>query len=409
MLQSYAARAESGQTLRHALMLVCDAIATAFGLFAALLLAFRGDIPPDVAMQARVAAPLLVVLRVVTVGASGLHRSSVHIAERWAAARLVAAMFAASLVFAAATRSLPASVYVHEFYLTTSLMIALRLVVLRTELPPLVRADVLFASVERSRRVLNVAVAAVGLVLSIPVLLLIALAIKCTSRGAVVYSQERVGVDRRRTGQVDHDPRRKHDLGGRPFTMYKFRTMTVDAERGTGAVWSAENDPRVTAVGRVLRHCRLDELPQLVNVLKGDMNIVGPRPERPAIFAELRTKIPHYALRQRVRPGITGFAQVNLEYDATLEDVMEKVRYDLEFISRHGVGLDWSIMARTIPVMLFRKRMLARERRGRNARAPEPARVPRPPWAPELRVVPPWVEAHGVNADPAPSQPRTGA
>jgi lipopolysaccharide/colanic/teichoic acid biosynthesis glycosyltransferase len=134
--------------------------------------------------------------------------------------------------------------------------------------------------------------------------------------------------------------------------------MRVDAEAGTGAVWSGKNDPRVTPIGRFLRHSRLDELPQLLNVVKGDMNIVGPRPERPTIFADLKEKIPHYQHRQRVRPGITGYAQVNLEYDSTLEDVANKVRYDLDYVANQSVAADVYIMAKTLPVMLFRSRML---------------------------------------------------
>ena len=233
--------------------------------------------------------------------------------------------------------------------------------VLRPSRPTLLQ-PVSYEVVEGPRRALNVAVALVALVLTLPLWILIALAIRLTSRGPVFYTQERIGLDVRATGALSNDPRRKRDLGGRPFTMYKFRTMAADAERGTGAVWSCQNDPRVTLVGRFLRHTRLDELPQLINVIKGDMNIVGPRPERPSIFAELRTKIPNYQLRQRTRPGITGFAQVNLEYDSTLEDVAAKVRYDLEYLSNQSVSCDLRIMAKTVPVMLFRHRVLRRQR-----------------------------------------------
>ncbi len=143
--------------------------------------------------------------------------------------------------------------------------------------------------------------------------------------------------------------------GGRPFTIYKFRTMTVDAETNGQAVWASKNDHRVTPVGRVLRQARLDELPQLWNVLKGDMNVVGPRPERPSIFADLREQIPDYQLRQRTRPGITGHAQINHQYDESLEDVRQKVRYDLEYLEKRTAWEDLKIMIRTIPVMLFRK------------------------------------------------------
>jgi lipopolysaccharide/colanic/teichoic acid biosynthesis glycosyltransferase len=137
--------------------------------------------------------------------------------------------------------------------------------------------------------------------------------------------------------------------------MYKFRTMRVDAEPDGRAVWASRRDPRVTLVGRFLRTSRLDELPQLWNVICGEMNIVGPRPERPSIFAELRKDIPEYPLRQRVKPGITGWAQVNRSYDACLDDVRQKVALDLEYVRRQGVFEDLRIMSMTLPVMLFRR------------------------------------------------------
>jgi lipopolysaccharide/colanic/teichoic acid biosynthesis glycosyltransferase len=207
---------------------------------------------------------------------------------------------------------------------------------------------------ETLSRTLNVVIATIGLILASPLILLIALAIKLTSRGPVLYSQSRVGVDRRsRFGKADE--RRVYDLGGRPFTMYKFRTMHVNAEADGRAVWAKKVDPRVTLVGRVLRRSRLDELPQLYNVLRGDMNMVGPRPERPTIFADLRDNIPEYPLRQRVKPGITGWAQVNQCYDVTMDCVREKVRYDLEYLRRQSIAEDLRIMTMTVPVMLFRK------------------------------------------------------
>jgi len=220
-------------------------------------------------------------------------------------------------------------------------------------------AQAQFARVERPRRALNVFVALVGLVLTLPVWALIAIAIKLTSRGPVFYKQERIGLDLRSTRPQTDDPRRRRDLGGRPFMMFKFRTMCVEAESGTGAVWSGKGDPRVTAVGRFLRHCRLDELPQLINVLRGEMNVVGPRPERASIFADLRAKIPGYTERQRARPGITGYAQVNLEYDASIEDVTDKLKYDIDYVSKQSALMDLYIMVKTLPVMLFREKVLA--------------------------------------------------
>jgi lipopolysaccharide/colanic/teichoic acid biosynthesis glycosyltransferase len=203
-------------------------------------------------------------------------------------------------------------------------------------------------------RVLNVAVAGVAFVLLAPLFALVALAVALTSRGPVMYSQIRVGMDRRWRYARAND-RRGHDHGGKLFKMYKFRTMRVDAEPDGRAVWASRRDPRVTLVGRFLRTTRLDELPQLWNVLRGDMNIVGPRPERPSIFAELRKDIPEYPLRQRVKPGITGWAQINRSYDACIDDVRQKVRLDLEYVRRQGVFEDLRIMSMTLPVMLFRR------------------------------------------------------
>jgi lipopolysaccharide/colanic/teichoic acid biosynthesis glycosyltransferase len=206
---------------------------------------------------------------------------------------------------------------------------------------------------ELAIRALNVTIAFIGLVASVPVMVVVALLVKLTSRGPVLYSQTRVGVDRRYK-RSDTDDRRTHDQGGKPFKMYKFRSMVVDSEADGRAVWAQPADPRATTIGRMLRQTRLDELPQLYNVIRGDMNIVGPRPERPTIFAELRQSIPQYQMRQRVRPGITGWAQVNQPYDADIDDVRRKVSYDLEYIQRQSVREDLRIMVMTIPVMLFR-------------------------------------------------------
>ncbi len=208
---------------------------------------------------------------------------------------------------------------------------------------------------DRAIRALNVAVAVLALVICLPVFILIAIAVKVTSRGPVIYTQTRVGQDVRQRGAPRSDSRRAADLGGRPFVIYKFRTMTMNAERGGKAVWASANDQRVTPVGAFLRSCRLDELPQLVNVIRGEMNIVGPRPERPQLFAELREQIPHYQRRQRVPPGITGHAQVHLQYDTSVDDVRRKVSHDLEYIATRSLWQDIVIMVKTIPVMLFRK------------------------------------------------------
>jgi len=210
---------------------------------------------------------------------------------------------------------------------------------------------------ELASRVLNFSLALGALVAVSPLLVIIGVLVKLTSRGPIFYSQTRVGLDRRRGRPVQPEMqhRRQHDLGGRAFTIYKFRTMVVNAEHLTGAVWASREDPRVTPIGRHLRKYRLDELPQLLNVLLGDMNLVGPRPERPSIFADLRTTIPAYEYRQQVRPGITGLAQVSQQYDTSIDDVRQKVRYDLEYIRRQSLAEDIRIMLKTVPVILFKR------------------------------------------------------
>ncbi len=204
-------------------------------------------------------------------------------------------------------------------------------------------------------RILNVIVALLGILITLPLWIVIAIAIKVTSRGPVFYTQTRVGLDARDPNPARPDSRRVQDLGGRPFAILKFRTMQPDAEVGGRAVWASTDDDRVTPVGKFLRRSRLDELPQLLNVLRGDMNVVGPRPERPQLIQELRTQIPAYQQRQRVRPGITGHAQVHLQYDTSIDDVRKKVQHDLEYIARRSVWQDLLIMLKTLPVMLFRR------------------------------------------------------
>lgn len=203
------------------------------------------------------------------------------------------------------------------------------------------------------RRRLNVLVAIAGIILAIPLMIIIALAIKLTSPGPVIFKQKRVGVDRRTPGLPSGNWRRTVDYGGRLFTLYKFRTMRSDS--GNVQVWASPDDPRVTGVGAVLRKYRLDELPQLFNVLKGDMNVVGPRPEQPAIFAELRSEIDRYPVRQRVLPGITGWAQVNNSYDTSLDSVRRKLELDLQYLERESTLEDLRIMALTVPTVLGAK------------------------------------------------------
>jgi len=217
---------------------------------------------------------------------------------------------------------------------------------------------------DRNVRRLNVLVAAVGIVVTLPFMALIALAVKLTSPGPILYRQPRVGHDRRRgRGAQGHlgpsDPdigRRDDNAGGRIFTIYKFRTMTArSGELGTTDVWARPDDQRITPLGSVLRGHRLDELPQLFNVLLGDMNVVGPRPEQPEIFQRLQDDVEAYRERQRVLPGITGWAQVNHAYDQSLDDVCRKVELDLEYIRRQSPMEDLRIMARTLPVMVGKR------------------------------------------------------
>lgn len=185
------------------------------------------------------------------------------------------------------------------------------------------------------QRLSNMAVAVIGLVIGSPIMLLTALAVRLSSPGPVLYRQERVGLD---------------DV---PFTLYKFRSMRVDAEAHTGAVWAQKDDPRVTRVGRVIRRLRFDELPQLLNVLKGEMSIVGPRPERPEFVRALSEQIPYYRQRHCVRPGITGWAQINYKYGDTLEDTITKLEYDLYYIKNMSMALDNYILFHTLKAMLL--------------------------------------------------------
>lgn len=173
-----------------------------------------------------------------------------------------------------------------------------------------------------------------GFIILSPVLLVVAIMVKLTSKGPILYSQVRVGLD------------------GAFFRIYKFRTMRVDAEDGTGPVWAAKNDNRLTSIGSFLRKAHLDELPQLINVLKGEMSVIGPRPERPKFVEEFEKTIPHYAKRLTVKPGITGLAQVWHRYDTNIEDVKKKLRYDLLYIKKVCFWTDLNIILRTFRVVV---------------------------------------------------------
>jgi sugar transferase (PEP-CTERM system associated) len=183
--------------------------------------------------------------------------------------------------------------------------------------------------------VYSLAIALVAAIITLPIMLLVAAVVRLSSPGPALFRQQRVG---------------KNDV---VFTLYKFRSMYRDAETTSGAVWAKQDDPRVTRAGRLLRRLRLDELPQLFNVLKGDMSIVGPRPERPEFVSELAQRIPYYRQRHCVKPGITGWAQINHKYGDTIEDTIAKLEYDLYYIKHLAPVLDLFIMFHTAKVMLL--------------------------------------------------------
>jgi sugar transferase (PEP-CTERM system associated) len=190
---------------------------------------------------------------------------------------------------------------------------------------------------EAVKRTIDVAVALIGGVLVAPVLALLAIAVKLTSQGPALYRQQRVG------------------LQGKLFSVYKFRSMHADAERATGAVWARPGDSRVTPIGRFLRRTRLDELPQLWNILHGDMSLVGPRPERPEFVSGLVEQIPFYGQRHVVKPGLSGWAQVRYTYGASVEDSLEKLQYDLYYIKNFSLSLDFFIIFETIKTVILRR------------------------------------------------------
>jgi sugar transferase (PEP-CTERM system associated) len=187
------------------------------------------------------------------------------------------------------------------------------------------------------RRAVSVVISLIGLILALPLFLLIPLAIRLDSKGPVFYTQTRVGKS------------------GRIFKVVKFRTMRDHAEAASGPTWAGDNDPRVTRVGKVLRSSRLDEIPQLWCVLKGDMAFVGPRPERPEFIEWLSKEIPYYGVRHMVRPGLTGWAQVKYKYGSTIKDSREKLQYDLFYIKNASIGLDLLIMFLTVKTVLLRR------------------------------------------------------
>ena len=203
-------------------------------------------------------------------------------------------------------------------------------------------------------RALNVLAAFITLLVALPLMLVVAVVVKLSSRGPVFFTQPRVGLDRRGLRSRGEDARRTQNYGGRIFTIYKFRSM-AETDSDSPQVWAQEGDVRITRVGKILRQYRLDELPQLWNVLTGDMNLVGPRPEQPDIFVRLRKEVRHLSGRQQVLPGITGLAQVLHHYDRSLDDVRRKVDLDLEYIRNRSPLLDLEIMIRTLPAVIMKR------------------------------------------------------
>lgn len=187
---------------------------------------------------------------------------------------------------------------------------------------------------QRIKRLMDITISLVSLIALLPLFIITALLIQVNSPGPVFFRQKRVGRN------------------NRIFSLYKFRTMVKDAEKITGPVWADERDPRITLIGRLLRKTRIDEFPQLLNVLYGDMSLVGPRPERPYFVDRLKRKMPFYTRRLKVQPGITGWAQVKGGYDTSIEDVKKKLEYDLFYIENMSLRMDLKILLRTLYVML---------------------------------------------------------
>ncbi len=215
------------------------------------------------------------------------------------------------------------------------------------------------------KRFMDIVGSIAGLVLTLPAWLIVPVLIKLDSNGPVFYSQTRVGVDRRKRGRrvyqnADVDDRRSRDrrrenYHGQLFEVIKFRTMVTDAEKASGPVWATKNDPRITRLGQFLRKTRLDEIPQFINVLRGDMSLVGPRPERPKFVEDLSQQVPGYTGRLAVKPGITGLAQVENGYDDSISSVKRKVAYDLTYIENLSIWFDIKILFKTIKVVFTGK------------------------------------------------------
>jgi lipopolysaccharide/colanic/teichoic acid biosynthesis glycosyltransferase len=215
------------------------------------------------------------------------------------------------------------------------------------------------------KRTVDILGAAIGLLITLPVWLVLPILIKLDSHGPVFYRQVRVGVNRRRGNRRYHQraeavnrrgrDRRREDLFGKPFMMFKFRTMVDGAERNSGPVWASRNDSRITHLGAFMRKTRLDEIPQFFNILRGDMSLVGPRPERPKFVRELSERVENYSGRLEVKPGLTGLAQVENGYDSSVSTVVSKVGFDLQYIRSWSLFSDIKIILKTFVVVFTGK------------------------------------------------------
>jgi len=215
------------------------------------------------------------------------------------------------------------------------------------------------------KRTIDILGSITGLILTLPIWILLPILIKFDSKGSVFYTQLRVGINQRKKDRRYHDKvditdrrgreRRRENNLGEPFKLIKFRTMVQNAEKKTGPIWAKKNDTRITRVGAFLRKTRIDEIPQFINVLKGDMSLVGPRPERPSFVKNLTEKVDNYSQRLNVKPGITGLAQVKGGYDSSISTVTEKIKYDLKYINNWSLWMDIKILFKTILVVITGK------------------------------------------------------
>lgn len=255
-----------------------------------------------------------------------------------------------------------------ELVLTNLILVAYMTYALATRVPSAIAAKFTFRDLsigQATKRLIDIICSLLGMIILAPIFLLIAIAIKLDSSGPVQFTQMRVGLNRRKASARNENctfvnerrkrDRRRNDQYGRPFKVYKFRSMVDNAEKKSGPIWATANDPRITRVGAILRKVRLDEIPQLLNVLKGEMSLVGPRPERPMFIESLSRDISDYPKRLDMKPGITGLAQVNTGYDTSISSVRGKVKQDLRYIRSWTLLQDVKILLKTVIVVITGK------------------------------------------------------